>query len=51
MSNGNAMIILDALDEYLEAGVELTLYGRAALQLGFPDPREEYGSFSQQAYA
>ena len=36
--------ILSALDEELSSPVELTLYGRAALQLGFEHPREEYAS-------
>jgi hypothetical protein len=38
----NAVRILDALDSLLQNPVELTLYGRAALYLGFPDPPEEY---------
>jgi len=38
----NALVILDALDQLLEAPVDLTLYGRAALALGFHDPPEEY---------
>ena len=38
----HALRILDALDRRLDATVELTLYGRAALFLGFPDPPEEY---------
>jgi hypothetical protein len=37
----NARLILDTLDRYLDAPVELTLYGRAALQLGFADPPPE----------
>lgn len=38
----NAARILAALDNLLEAPVDLTLYGRAALSLGFSDPPEEY---------
>jgi hypothetical protein len=38
----NARRILDGLDARLHAAVELTLYGRAALSLGFPSPREEF---------
>jgi len=38
----NARRILQALDERLTADVELTLYGRAALHLGFPDPPSEF---------
>ena len=38
----NALVILDALDRLLDGPVDLTLYGRAALALGFPDPPEEY---------
>jgi hypothetical protein len=38
----NAERILRALDSHLNQVVELTLYGRAALQLGFPNPPEEY---------
>jgi hypothetical protein len=38
----NAALILRALDEALNAPVELTLYGRAALQLGFENPPDEY---------
>jgi hypothetical protein len=38
----NALRILRALDERLNTNVELTLYGRAALQLGFDDPPTEY---------
>jgi len=33
----NAQMILGVLDELLNAKVELTLYGRAAFQLGFPE--------------
>lgn len=38
----NAETILTALDRHLTARVELTLYGRAALQLGFSEPLSEY---------
>lgn len=38
----NAEKILAALDGRLEAAVELTLYGRAALLLGFENPLLEY---------
>lgn len=38
---GNPQRILSALDERLTAPVELTLYGRAALQLGFDNAPEE----------
>lgn len=44
MSEGvkmNALTILRALDDRLESTVELTLYGRAALQLGFQSPPPE----------
>ena len=36
------MRILNALDERMNAAVDITLYGRAALQLGFKNPPEEY---------
>jgi len=38
----NAEQILSMLDSELSASVELTLYGRAALQLGFSDAPDEY---------
>jgi hypothetical protein len=38
----NAELILTTLDRHLTVPVELTLYGRAALQLGFPDAPAEY---------
>ena len=38
----NVETILTYLDQKLEASVELTLYGRAALFLGFEHPPEEY---------
>ena len=44
-SNGvnNPLVILQTLDRHLDHPVELTLYGRAALVLGFPwhEPRHE----------
>ena len=42
MTPGSAHTILDALDRHLTSKVELTLYGRAALQLGFADPPKEF---------
>jgi hypothetical protein len=39
----NAQRILAELDYKLDHGVELTLYGRAALTLGFDDVPEEFG--------
>ena len=38
----NAEHILHELDRRLDADVELTLYGRAALALGYPQPMAEY---------
>lgn len=38
----NAEKILAMLDDLLEQPVELTLYGRAALSLGYPDSPDEY---------
>lgn len=38
----HARDILQVLDEKLNSPVELTLYGRAALQLGFDPPLEEH---------
>ena len=38
----NALIILNSLDKALTSRVELTLYGRAALQLGFEMPLSEF---------
>ncbi len=38
----NASRILSLLDKNLNTKVELTLYGRAALRLGFDNPRDEY---------
>ncbi len=38
----NAEKILNMLDDLLDQPVDLTLYGRAALSLGFPDSPEEY---------
>lgn len=40
-SASNAIRILDTLDQWLDSVVELTLYGRAALHLGLPNPPEE----------
>ncbi len=37
----NAQIILQELNERLDVPVELTLYGRAAIQLGFPNPPQD----------
>ena len=39
----NPLLILQTLDRHLDHSVELTLYGRAALALGFPshEPRHE----------
>lgn len=37
----NALTILRALDERLDASVELTLYGRAAIQLGYRNPPDD----------
>lgn len=38
----NAELLLQSLDERLNEPVELTLYERAALHLGFPNPPAEY---------
>ncbi len=38
----NAVKLLAAVDERLSGKVELTLYGRAALHLGFPHPPPDY---------
>lgn len=38
----NAQRILASLDAKLNSPVEMTLYGRAALQLGFAEPPQEY---------
>ncbi len=38
----NAERLLTRLDALLEADVDLTLYGRAALLLGYPAPKPEY---------
>lgn len=38
----NAERLLRRLDELLDVHVDLTLYGRAALLLGYPDPKQEY---------
>jgi hypothetical protein len=34
----NASLILQTLDEHLDHPLQLVLYGRAALQLGFEGP-------------
>lgn len=39
----NSTKLLKRLDELLDAPIELTIYGRAALELGFPNPKPEYG--------
>ncbi len=38
----NAERLLSRLDELLDTNVDLTLYGRAALLLGYADPKREY---------
>lgn len=38
----NAEQLLGAVDDRLDRSTELTIYGRAALQLGFPNPPREY---------
>ncbi|MFA6568999.1 MAG: DUF6036 family nucleotidyltransferase [Victivallales bacterium] len=38
----NSLRLLKRLDELLDSPVELTLYGRAALELGFINPKPEY---------
>lgn len=38
----NAERILSRLDELLKADVDITLYGRAALLLGYANPKREY---------
>ena len=38
----NAERLLKAVDDRLDEDAELTLYGRAALHLGFPNPPPEY---------
>jgi hypothetical protein len=40
----NPLRILETLDRYLSAPAELTLFGRAALALGFPNSPTEYGA-------
>lgn len=39
----HAATILEVLDRHLQGRVELTLFGRAALSLGFADAPQEYG--------
>ena len=40
--NSNSIRLLTRLDELLESPADITLYGRAALELGFPNPKPEY---------
>jgi len=40
----NPFEILRTLDRHLTKPVELTLFGRSALALGYPDPPPEYGA-------
>ena len=40
----NAERLLCALDDLLDHSVDLTLYGRAALQLGFENPPAEFAA-------
>ena len=40
----NPLTILRTLDGHLTKPAELTLFGRSALALGYPDPPAEYGS-------
>lgn len=40
MSNAEKLLV--RLDELLNTNVDLTLYGRAALLLGYPEPKREY---------
>jgi hypothetical protein len=40
-TSGNAWRILSTLDSHLDSPAELTLYGRAAIHLGFPEAPEE----------
>jgi hypothetical protein len=42
MSESTALTILSSLDRFLNSSIELTLYGRAALQLGFADPPQDF---------
>ena len=42
MRESTANAILSTLDGLLRSRVEMTLYGRAALQLGFADPPEDF---------
>lgn len=39
----HASTILEALDRHLRSSVDLTLFGRAALSLGFENPPAEFG--------
>ncbi len=40
----NPLEILSALDRHLAGPAELTLFGRSALALGYPNPPPEYGA-------
>lgn len=40
----NPLEILKTLDRHLQKPVELTIFGRAALVLGFANPVPEYGA-------
>ena len=40
----NPLEILRTLDRHLTRPVELTLFGRSALALGYPEPKPEYGA-------
>ncbi len=40
--SSNSVRLLTRLDEMLESPADITLYGRAALELGFPNPKPEY---------
>ena len=46
----NSLRLLKRLDELLDSPVELTLYGRAALELGFSNPKLEYSSFFESLF-
>jgi hypothetical protein len=56
----NPLLILQTLDRHLDHPVEMTLYGRAALALGFPshearhettqDVKEGHGWFRELAF-
>jgi hypothetical protein len=38
----NPLRILKALDQHLTLPAEITLFGRAALALGYPEPPEHF---------